>query len=284
MKNCTEIFKDSKISKQPPILIRVLKRKLKTKIIGKKIFAFGQLSSTNDFAKRVAQEGQEEGTLVITDEQTKGRGRLGRSWESPRGKGLWFSIILKPNISIEKAGLVSLLAGISLAQAVEKITTLKLVLKWPNDLLIRSKKFCGVLIESEIKNNRDISFLILGIGVNVHQSESDFSNTIRPYATSINIESEQLVDRLDLLVEILGILDKNYLELKKGNYSFILNEWIKRCPFYKKSIVFKQNDQEFEGIFEDLDESGRLILRLNNGEIKQIYYGEEVQKIEREQS
>jgi BirA family biotin operon repressor/biotin-[acetyl-CoA-carboxylase] ligase len=283
MKHGTDIFKGGEIRKPPPISIKALKAKLKTKIIGKKIFAFGQLSSTNDFAKRLAQEGGEEGTLVITDEQTKGRGRLGKSWESAPGKGLWFSMILKPNISIENAGLVSLLAGVSLAQAVEKTTTLRPVLKWPNDLLLRSKKFCGILIETDIKNNREVSFFILGIGVNVLQSKADFSDTIRPQATSLKIESGAFVDRLDLLVEILGTFEKNYLELKGGNYSFILNEWITRCPFYKKPVVIKQNDQVFEGIFEDLDAGGRLILRLTNGEIKQISCGEAIQKKEREQ-
>lgn len=264
--------------KEFPILLESIRRKLNTEFIGKKIYAFGQLGSTNDFAKKLAQEGEGEGTLILADQQTKGRGRFGRGWESPPGQGLWFSIILRPNISPEKVGLNSLLAGVSIAQAVERISKLRLKLKWPNDLLIHSKKFCGVLIESEIENNNQIAYLILGVGINVGQTKTDFSKEIRAHATSLAIESKEHIDRIDLLVEILHIFEKNYLTFKKGKFSFIFREWTKRCPYFKKKILIKQNGKIWEGIFENLDEGGRLLLRLSNGEIKPIHVGETLEE------
>ncbi|MFQ5863919.1 MAG: biotin--[acetyl-CoA-carboxylase] ligase [bacterium] len=250
-----------------------IQKKLKNRLIAKKIYAFGQLSSTNDFAKRLAKGGEDEGSLVISEQQTKGRGRLGRSWESPPGKGLWFSLILKPNISVEKSGLISLLAGVSVAQAVENVVHLTAILKWPNDVLINSKKFCGVLIESEMESKK-LTFVILGIGINVNQSVGDFSNVVLEQATSLQIESKSSIDRINLLAEVLHYLEKYYLEFKSGNFSNIVNEWKKRCPFVNRKILVKQNDHQLSGVFEDLDAEGRLLLRLMNGEIKKISEGE----------
>lgn len=266
--------------KQLPLNEEEIQKRLKSKLIAKKIYAFGQLSSTNSYAKRLAQEGVPEGSLIISDQQTKGRGRLGRSWESPPGKGLWFSLILRPDISIDKAGIISLLAGVSIAEAVEKITNLIPILKWPNDLLINSKKFCGALIETEIESRR-LSFIILGIGINVNQSEVDFSEEIRNYATSLQIESKGSIDRLNLLVEVLHFLEKQYLEFKTGKISMILDAWKRRCPYLNKKLIIRQNAREIEGIFEDLDEGGRLLLRLAHGEIKQFSVGDTSLKIEK---
>ncbi|MFQ6115047.1 MAG: biotin--[acetyl-CoA-carboxylase] ligase [bacterium] len=261
------------IKNQLPLNADEIQKQLKNKLIAKKIYAFGQLASTNDFAKRLAQTGEDEGCLVISDEQTKGRGRWGRRWESPPGKGLWFSLILRPKVSMEKAGVVSLLAGLSVAQAVEKITRLTPILKWPNDVLINSKKFCGVLIESEGESDK-LSFLVLGIGINVNQSVLDFSDALQTHATSLRIESKVPINRIDLLVEVLQYLEKNYLGFKSGNFSNILNEWKKRSPHLNKKVMVKQNKLELEGLFEDLDEDGRLLLRLANGEITKISEGE----------
>jgi BirA family biotin operon repressor/biotin-[acetyl-CoA-carboxylase] ligase len=252
-----------------------IQKELKTQVIAKKIYAFAQLSSTNDFAKRLAQAGENEGSLIISEQQTKGRGRLGRSWESPPGQGLWFSLVLRPNISIEKIGLISLFAGVSVAQAVENMTNLTPALKWPNDLLINSKKFCGVLIESEIES-RTLSFLVLGIGINVNQSVLDFSDITLTHATSLQIESGAAIDRIKLLVEVLHNFERNYSDFKSENFSNILNEWKKRCPYLNKKIVIRQNHRQLKGVFENLDESGRLLLRLANGEIKKISEGETV--------
>lgn len=265
---CMELIKN-----QLPLNADEIQKQLKNKLIAKKIYAFGQLASTNDFAKRLAQTGEDEGCLVISDEQTKGRGRWGRRWESPPGKGLWFSLILRPKVSMEKAGVVSLLAGLSVAQAVEKITRLTPILKWPNDVLINSKKFCGVLIESEGESDK-LSFLVLGIGINVNQSVLDFSDALQTHATSLRIESKVPINRIDLLVEVLQYLEKNYLGFKSGNFSNILNEWKKRSPHLNKKVMVKQNKLELEGLFEDLDEDGRLLLRLANGEITKISEGE----------
>jgi len=256
-----------------PILAEDLENKIYTKLIAKKIFAFEALSSTNDFAKRLAQNGEHDGTLVLTNEQTKGRGRQGRSWYAPPNSGLWFSIILKPIQPAQKFGIVSLLAAVALAKTIEQMTSLKPALKWPNDILINSKKLSGILLENQFSNNRHAS-LVLGIGINVNQKGTDFPEEIRKTATSLREQIKHEIDRVDLLIELLHYLEHFYFEFNNGNSNLIINAWKERCPFLDKCFSVKQNGDEIEGRFENLDEYGRMALRLHNGRIKYLSAGE----------
>ncbi|MFQ5677332.1 MAG: biotin--[acetyl-CoA-carboxylase] ligase, partial [bacterium] len=181
-----------------PILAENIERRIETKLLGKRIFAFEKLGSTNNFAKRLVQNGEGEGTLVIANHQTSGRGRYDRRWHAPANLGLWFSIVLQPRLPGEKFGILSLLAAVAVAKSVEAITRLSPELKWPNDVLVNLKKISGILIESQLwKKERDS--LVLGIGVNVNQSEADFPTELRNLATSLRIESGERVDRTHLL-------------------------------------------------------------------------------------
>ncbi len=265
-----------------PILAEDLENKIHTKLIAKKIFAFETLGSTNDFAKRLAQNGERGGTLILTNEQTKGRGRQGRSWYAPANSGLWFSVILEPTQSADKFGVVSLLAAVALAKTIEQKTSLKPALKWPNDVVIDSKKVSGILLESQFSNNRNAS-LILGIGVNVNQKEIDFPEPIRQTATSLREQVKHEIDRVGLLIELLHYLEHFYFEFNNGNSNLIINTWKERCPFLDKYISVKQNGNEIGGRFENLDEYGRMGLRLANGEIKHLSAGEP-NLIQREES
>ncbi len=257
-----------------PILAEDLENEIHTKLIAKKIFAFETLSSTNDFAKRLAQNDDHDGTLVLANEQTKGRGRQGRHWYAPPNFGLWFSIILKPNQPAQKFGIVSLLAAVAVAKTIEQMTSLEPALKWPNDVFINSKKVSGVLIESQFSNNQPVS-LILGFGLNVNQKQGDFPEEIRETATSLREQIKYEIDRVSLLINLLHNLEHLYFEFKEGNFNVIINSWKERCPFLGKDVSIKQSRGEIEGRFENLDEYGRMVLRLEKGEIKHLNAGEQ---------
>ena len=250
-----------------------IKSVIKTKLLGNKIYAFWSIGTTNDFAYQRAMQGEKEGTLVIAEKQERGRGRKGRLWDSQFGKGLWFSLILKPDLPSSYSGLIPYLAGVSVAQAVEKITELQPDLKWPNDLLLSGKKFCGMLSDVHF-NDSNIAFIILGIGVNVNYNPHKWSEDIEKVATSLRIESNKRINRAELLAEILLALDQNYEKFKLNGIAEILGQWKKRCPAFKKNITVVQENKKLTGLFYDLDEEGRLVLKSENGELSKIVTGD----------
>lgn len=251
-----------------------LKPLLKTDFFGKKIFAFWRLHSTNALAYKLARNGEEEGTVVIAEEQIKGRGRLNRTWHSQFGKGLWFSLILRPEAHrILKPGVYPFLAGVSVAQAIENYLGLKPEFKWPNDLLLHDKKFCGILSEVEFLNSH-IHFIILGIGINVSHRPDDFPPEIRNIATSLRYESLLNIDRLGLLAEIITIFEQNYFFSLEYGFKFIKENWKKRCPRLGQKIEVNLDNQKVNGIFEDLDKDGGLLLKKSDGELIKVVAGD----------
>lgn len=252
-----------------------IKSVIKTELFAQKIYAFWSVGSTNEFAYLRATQSEKEGTLVIAEKQTKGKGRKLRQWDSPFKKGLWFSLILRPQLAASKAGLVPYLAGVSVAEAVENFLGLKPEVKWPNDLLLNARKFCGILSEVDFENDR-INFIILGIGINVNHKKDEFPEEFREYATSLRIESDLRIDRVDFLVEVLVQLEKNYIFIKEKGFKDIINKWKKRCPQLGEEVVVMQDDEKYQGVFEDLDDEGCLLLRTPSGEQKKVVTGDVV--------
>jgi len=246
---------------------------LKTGRFGKTVHAFWQVGSTNRFATRAAARGEPEGTLVIAEMQKRGKGRLKRSWDSRFGKGLWFSIILRPSFPAPKAGLLTYLAGVSVAQAVENVTGLIPDFKWPNDLLYKNKKFCGILSEVEFIDGQ-INFIVLGIGINVLHRKSDFPGILSQNATSIVIETSKKADRIELLSEIMARLETNYDLCSVQGFGSIIEYWKSRCPLLGSEIRVSHNNQHLNGIFEDLDENGCLMLRKSDGSLTRVVAGD----------
>jgi len=250
-----------------------LKSVIKTELLANKIYAFWSVGSTNEFAYSRASQGEMEGTLVIAEQQSKGRGRKFRSWDSPFNKGLWFSLILRPELPASRAGLVPYLAGVSVAQAVENSLSLKSSVKWPNDLLLNGRKYCGILSEVEFEN-RQIRFIILGIGINVNHKNEDFPAEFREQATSLRIESGLLIDRSQLLAEVIWQLEQNYIIMKQQGFEIIVDNWKKRCPQLGKLVTIVQDDKNFQGIFEQLNDEGCMLLRTQDGQLKKIVAGD----------
>ncbi|MCI0495775.1 biotin--[acetyl-CoA-carboxylase] ligase [candidate division KSB1 bacterium] len=250
-----------------------IKAALKTDLLGNRVYAFWSVGSTNEFAYRRALQGDLEGVLVIAEQQTKGKGRKSRHWDSPFYKGLWFSLILRPDIEASKAGLLPYLAGVSVAEAVENLLKLTPDLKWPNDLLFQGKKFCGILSEVEFQNGK-VKFIILGIGINVNQKPDEFPEQYQHQATSLRQNYNSRIDRAELLAEVLYCLEQNYKSIATYGLNEIVSKWKKRCPQFGKEIVIIQDDVQVQGQFVDIDDNGCLILQTESGAIKKIVAGD----------
>lgn len=259
-----------------PLRAESIEKRLKTRRFGKRIYAFERLGSTNHLARRLAGEGAAPGTLVVTEEQTRGRGRLSSKWYSPPGTGLWLTLILPPNMERNQLGLVPLLTGVSVAETVESIG-LQPALKWPNDVLLSGKKVCGILAESEFRFD-ELDVLIVGIGLNVNQRASDFPEALRDKATSLSQIAGEPLDRLELLAMLIQTLERNHEMFSAGGRGQLLDAWKQRCPFIGQYISVRQESSELNGIFESIDESGHLRLRTSDGELEIVTAGESLAK------
>ncbi|MFQ5648466.1 MAG: biotin--[acetyl-CoA-carboxylase] ligase [bacterium] len=234
---------------------------LGNKLIGRTLLAFNKLGSSNEVAKRLAKKQASEGTTILAEQQTGGRGRQQKKWFSPPSTGLWFSVILKPQCHLDRLGLISLLACVAVSDAVKSELGLRLAHKWPNDLLSHSRKVCGILIETEFTSQK-LSHLVLGIGINVNQMAADFPEELMDTATSLRMETGVLVDRRRLLIAVLRALEKCYLNFLQRRFDLILRKWRDGCPFFQRTISVATDGGRVEGLLEDIDEFGRLCLRL----------------------
>ena len=250
-----------------------IRASLDTSFMGEKIYAFWSVGSTNEFAYRVAAKGEKEGTLVIAERQEHGRGRLARKWDSPFAKGLWFSLILRPDLPASRAGILPYIASVSIAEALEENFNFQPEIKWPNDLLYQGKKFCGILSEADFKDDR-INFVVLGIGIDVNQKPRDWPKELKDVATSLRMISDKWIDRAELLAMILESMERNYQYFKINGINDIMEKWKNRCPRYKKNIVIEQMGKKIEGRFRDIDDDGYLILRQKSGEVIRVSAGD----------
>jgi BirA family biotin operon repressor/biotin-[acetyl-CoA-carboxylase] ligase len=247
------------------VLPAEIKKNLKAKILGKKVYSYRKVGSTNLLGLRLAETGAEEGTLVVADEQTKGKGRMGRSWYSPPRLGLWMSLILRPDIPPFKAPGLSICAGLALAQAMKQLMGIEAKIKWPNDCLIDGKKVGGILLELSAELDR-INFVIVGIGVNVNHSAKDFPKNLAPNATSIKIELGKEISRLSLLISFLEKFENIYLDFKKNGLS-PHREMIKSfSSLLGKKVTVKFGKEKIEGTAENIDDNGSLVIKTKKGE------------------
>lgn len=237
-----------------------IKKKLKTKILGKNILSYRTVGSTNRLGFRLAESGLGEGTLIVADEQTKGKGRMGRSWYSPPKLGLWISLILRPDIPPFKAPGLSLCAGLALAQAIGDLTGMDAKIKWPNDCLINGRKVGGILLELSAELDR-INFVIVGIGVNVNHLSSDFPKKLSALATSIRIECGTEVSRLKLLTLFMKRFEVIYLDFKKNGLAPQRQLIKKLSSLLGKKVIVKFGKEKIEGVAQDIDDNGSLVIR-----------------------
>jgi BirA family biotin operon repressor/biotin-[acetyl-CoA-carboxylase] ligase len=256
----------------------VIQSFLKTSFFGKYLYIFPELDSTNNYAKKIAQEGAPEGTVVLTEFQTGGRGQQGNSWQSSPGQNILMSIILRPRLKIESVRCITLATANILAVAIEKflkrkkISGVNIHLKWPNDVYINDKKVAGILIESALQDKR-IDFLIVGIGINVNQDISDLSDNIMETSTSLRHEVQQKLDREELTATLINLYEREYIRLESTNYHGIIREWKKRCAQIGKRVRIATPVTVETGVIRDVDESGKLLYETDEGILKELVSG-----------
>jgi BirA family transcriptional regulator, biotin operon repressor / biotin---[acetyl-CoA-carboxylase] ligase len=239
--------------------------RIKSEIFGKRIRLYDVIDSTNLRALDLIREGEEEGTLVIAEEQTAGRGRRGNVWFSERGKNLLFSLIIKPRISRDSFGLISLTAALSVAKAVQTLYKFSPECKWPNDVMSDGRKFCGILPEG-VMRGREFLGISLGIGINVNQI--NFPSEIAEKSMALSLLAGKELDRFELLAEILLHLEKNFRKLGEGHEAEILDEWKSFSSQLERKVSINVDGKIFKGIVEDVTKDGSLIIRDKEKKLK----------------
>ena len=240
---------------------------LPTHFIGQRVIYYPQLTSTMDVARQEAQQGAAEGTVVIADEQTGGKGRVKRTWLSPRGS-IALSVILYPKVSYLPS--LIMLTSLAVVRSIATVAGLDSQIKWPNDVLINGKKVCGILVENDVRRNK-VTYSITGIGINVNFRLSDFPE-IPPTATSLADELGRYVSRADMIRCLLVETEKLYSALPDGES--IYQEWRDRLATLGRKVQTKSGETTLEGIAESVARDGSLLLRHSNGSSTKIVAGD----------
>ena len=229
-----------------------------------KVLHYKLIDSTNSTAFKLADNGAPEWTVVVSDVQTKGHGRSGKCWSSPPG-GLWFSVILRPKIPPAKIGIIQIIAANAVVDAVRKVSKVRVGVKWPNDILVRSRKLCGILVESKLIGN-DLDFTIVGIGLNVNQPRK----TVPSGAISLFMITGKKHNLEHILREAVSALQIKY-DLE--DMASVRDEWWKNCTHRFKSVSVERADQTLEGRSVGIDENGRLLLETRRGNVQELEEG-----------
>lgn len=264
-----------RLRNDPDLLVAddLIARLGKTSVIGRDIRVFEQTTSTNDVIEKLARDGVKEGVAVFAESQTKGRGRLGRQWSSPTRKGLWLSILLRPDLRPLETTQLTVAAATALRRAIQQATGLRAEIKWPNDILFRGKKLVGILTELSAELDR-VRHITLGIGVNVNQTAADFPPDLRKLATSLRLETGRTVARAELATAILRELDHDYARVCGGHFVAVADEWEQHCDTLGQRVVIKLGNRTIRGHAESLDNDGALLLRTEHGHIERIIGGD----------
>lgn len=251
---------------------RELEQGLKTKTMGQTIYFYEETDTTNNRARELALEGAPEGTLVVAEKQTAGRGRRGKVWESPLGTGIWMSLVLRPQIAPTEASVLTLLCGLATAEAIEAETGLSAGIKWPNDILINGKKAVGILTEMDCEMS-EVHFVIPGIGINVNTAS--FPPEIAEIATSLYLECGKTVSRRRLVHKVLERLEEHYETfLRTGSFAAMLEDYRKHCITLGKEVHVLGREPFFAEALDITPEGELLVRRADNGKEEVVFSGE----------
>ncbi len=262
-----------KIARLPEGYIREeLKMLLKKRSIIKDVRVYNTIDSTNQEAKRLGSGPSIDGLLLISEEQTMGKGRRGRTWLSKKGDGIFMSLLLRPQIQPVHASMLTILAGLAVQKAIVGATGLACKIKWPNDVVVSGKKVCGILTEMST-DMEEIQFVVVGIGVNVNALEMD--PEAAPYATSLCMESGKTYERKLLAAAIVEQFELYYMQfIQDCSLEPILSEYNRVCANIGGKVRIESGGSSFVADALRMDESGALVVKLEDGQIKQIHSGE----------
>jgi BirA family biotin operon repressor/biotin-[acetyl-CoA-carboxylase] ligase len=257
------------------VLLDLERARQRLGMIGRRVHWLAKTGSTNDVATHLAELGAEEGTVVVAEAQTSGRGRLGRVWFSPPGAGLYVSVILRPAHARapdgNPAALLTLAAGVAIAEAVRSVTGLPAEIKWPNDIVIGRRKLAGILAEAAAEHGR-LQFVVLGFGINLLSAA--YPPELASRATSIEAETSRPADRPVILAAVLAAIAERYADLHDGRFDAILGAWRRMAPSLPSAMVeWDSPDGVVCGRAEDIDEQGALLVRVGE-KLERVVAGE----------
>ena len=245
---------------------------LKTKFIGHHVHCYQSVKSTNDIAVRLAESGAPDGTIVTAEQQTGGRGRFGRVWHSPPGCGVYLSVILRPVLHPEQAPGLSIMTALALAETLSEDLPGKVQIKWPNDVLISGKKTAGILTELAA-DHKKISYVVVGVGININHTSEDFPKELKPIATSVRIGLRKKCDRVALLQRFLVALEKEYRQYRTS----LLKNSHQKIRMYSSligsEVLLKSGRRQIIGKVADIDGNGALMLEVD-GKVQAVTSGE----------
>lgn len=261
-----------RLSSQPDLLdAATIQADLSTRFLGRNIVALEETDSTNEEAKRQGAAGAPDGTLCVAERQTGGKGRLGRAWSSPAGSGVWMSLLLRPSVAPQEATHLTLIVGLSVCQAIRRLTGCPAMIKWPNDIVIGRKKACGILTELTA-DMEQIHYVVVGIGINANIPQ--FQGELQQKATSLLLETGQKTDRAALVRAVLEELEKNYGRFLTDLTADFITPYEALCVSLNRQVSVVRGGRELTGQSIGLTKEGELRVRMENGDILEIGSGE----------
>jgi len=256
--------------------LKKMREQLKTEFIGHEINYFAEVTSTNDVAKELAAKGAKEGTVVLAETQTQGKGRLGRRWLSPKG-GIWFSVILRPKITAKDSYQLTFMAAVVIAKTIRKMFKVDAEIKWPNDVLVNERKVCGILTESRVRGDA-MDFAVIGIGVNANVDLASFPKDLRSSVTSLEAEVKGEVGRERFLCALLKELENYYTMIQQKKFEFVLEEWKSLTTLFGAHVEVTSFEGKVRGLAVGVNRNGGLEVLLKNGTIRKVLSGDVVKQ------
>lgn len=244
--------------------------RLSTQWLGQTLHYFPVISSTQTEAHRLAQEGAPSGTVVVADQQEKGKGRFGRFWHSPPHTGLWFSFILRPTLPLYAMPQLTLLTAVAVLKGIKKVIDVPLTIKWPNDLLIDGKKVAGILTELKAETDQ-VHYVVIGIGINVNQRSEDFPEELRHLATSLAIAAGRPLPRKEVIIQVLNTWEAIYSQYRREGFQPIKRDWEAYSSTLGKRITAQTTEGYVTGTAKGIDQDGALEVEDAQGRIHKIY-------------
>ncbi len=246
---------------------------LGTRLVGRRVIYVEETDSTNRQAADLGEKGGEEGTVLIADRQSAGKGRLGRSWASPAGVNLYASVLLRPPLPPHRAAQLTFFPAVAVARAITEVSGLSARVKWPNDILLGGRKVAGLLNEMRAEAER-IHFIVLGIGVNLNMRRDQFPSDLRYPATSVALETGSPVNRLAFTRALLRHLDRLYDDYLLRGVAPVLREWESLCDLMGEKVAVDLSGRSLVGTATGLDDDGALLLRLSDGRVERVLAGD----------
>ncbi|SET90735.1 BirA family transcriptional regulator, biotin operon repressor / biotin-[acetyl-CoA-carboxylase] ligase [Salinibacillus kushneri] len=247
---------------------------LRTVWLGQKMYYRNQVDSTQSIAHQLARDGAVHGTVVVADEQVKGRGRLHRPWHSQKGKGIWMSIILRPNIEPQRAPQLTLASAVAITRMLKSVCHVDAKIKWPNDIFLHNRKLAGILTEMQAEQDL-IEYVIIGMGINVNQNQTDIPDSLTEIATSLKLETGETFKRETLIQSILKELEVIYDQYIQQGFSAVKSHWEEAAYRMGETITVKTRNQKWDALLVGIQDDGALIVE-DQTQNRRVLYSAEI--------